>query len=166
MVSGGLVGVVGYFQPFLLIGAILATIGAGLLYTLDIGSSSAQYIGFQVLIGVGIGTSIQVPIIAVQALSSLAEIPLVTADVLCRSSILILCYISSFRAVLSCQQFSSLYQARSPSPLRNRCSPTASSRLCRGLRPASTLDWFLSPALLRSGKPLLQQKYLGSCYHT
>lgn len=83
LVSGGLVGVIGYFQPFLLIGSIFATIGAGLLYTLDIGSSSAQYIGYQIIVGIGIGTSIQVPVIAVQALSEMAEIPLVTADVLC-----------------------------------------------------------------------------------
>lgn len=89
MVSGGLVGVVGYFQPFLLIGAIFATVGSGLLYTLDIGSSSAQYIGYQIIIGIGIGTSIQVPVIAAQALSSMADIPLVTADVLCTLSILI-----------------------------------------------------------------------------
>ena len=89
MVSGGLVGVVGYFQPFLLIGAIFATVGSGLLYTLGINSSSAQYIGYQIIIGIGIGTSIQVPVIAAQALSSMADIPLVTADVLCTFPILI-----------------------------------------------------------------------------
>ena len=97
MVSGGLVGVVGYFQPFLLIGAIFATVGSGLLYTLGINSSSAQYIGYQIIIGIGIGTSIQVPVIAAQALSSMADIPLVTADVLCTFSVVILFQISSDR---------------------------------------------------------------------
>ena len=88
MVSGGLVGVVGYFQPFLLIGAIFTAVGSGLLYTLGINSSAAQYIGYQIIIGIGIGTSIQVPVIAAQALSSMADIPLVTADVLCTLSTL------------------------------------------------------------------------------
>lgn len=83
ILSGGLVGKVGYFQPFLVIGAIFATVGAGLLYSLDIGSSAGQYIGYQVLVGIGVGTSIQIPVIAAQALSDMAEIPCVTAVVLC-----------------------------------------------------------------------------------
>ncbi|MCJ1470076.1 hypothetical protein MMC07_008721 [Pseudocyphellaria aurata] len=82
ILSGGLVGKVGYFQPFLVIGAIFATVGAGLLYTLGIGSSAGQYIGYQVLVGIGVGTSIQIPVIAAQALSDMAEIPVVTAVVL------------------------------------------------------------------------------------
>lgn len=141
MISGGLVGVVGFFQPFLLIGAVFATIGSGLLYTLDIDSSAAQYIGYQIIIGIGIGTSLQVPVIAVQALSSMADIPLVTADVLCAFSVLIFQrHMFSCRVMLSRQQFSSLYRARSPSRSRNRFLPTVSWRLCRGLRPTLTLD--------------------------
>lgn len=82
MIGGGLVGKVGYFQPFLILGAILATIGAGLMYTLDIGSSAGKYIGYQILFGAGLGTAIQIPVIAAQALSHLADIPLVTASIL------------------------------------------------------------------------------------
>lgn len=82
MIGGGLVGKVGYFQPFLILGAILATIGAGLIYTLDIGSSAGEYIGYQILFGAGLGIAIQVPVIAAQALSELADIPLVTASIL------------------------------------------------------------------------------------
>lgn len=83
ILSGGLVGQVGYFQPFLVIGGIFATVGAGLLYSLDIDSSAGQYIGYQILVGVGVGTSIQIPVITAQALSDMAEIPCVTAVVLC-----------------------------------------------------------------------------------
>ncbi|KAL8728917.1 MAG: hypothetical protein Q9166_005084 [cf. Caloplaca sp. 2 TL-2023] len=82
MIGGGLVGKVGYFQPFLILGAILATIGAGLMYSLDIGSSAGEYIGYQILFGAGLGIAIQVPVIAAQALSDLADIPLVTASIL------------------------------------------------------------------------------------
>ena len=82
MIGGGLVGKVGYFQPFLILGSILAIIGAGLMYSLDIHSSAGQYIGYQIIFGAGLGISIQVPVIAAQALSSLADIPLVTASIL------------------------------------------------------------------------------------
>lgn len=81
VLSGILVGQVGYFQPFFIVGAIFATVGAGLLYTLDI-DSSGQYIGYQVLVGIGVGISIQIPVITAQALSDMAEIPCITAVVL------------------------------------------------------------------------------------
>ncbi len=82
MIGGGLVGKVGYFQPFLMLGAGLATIGAGLIYTLEIHSSAGHYIGYQILFGAGLGISIQVPIIAAQALAVLSDIALVTASIL------------------------------------------------------------------------------------
>ncbi|KAL8644788.1 MAG: hypothetical protein Q9226_007592 [Calogaya cf. arnoldii] len=82
MIGGGLVGKIGYFQPFLILGAILATIGAGLMYTLDIDSSAGAYIGYQIIFGAGLGIAIQVPVIAAQALSPLADIPIVTATIL------------------------------------------------------------------------------------
>lgn len=84
IIGGHIVGRVGYFQPFLLFGGTLLTIGAGLLYTLDIGSSAGQYIGYQILVGVGIGTAIQIPVTASQAFSEMVDIPLVTANVLCK----------------------------------------------------------------------------------
>lgn len=82
MIGGGLVGKIGYFQPFLILGAILATIGAGLMYSLDIHSSAGESIGYQVLFGAGLGTAIQIPVIAAQALSAMVDIPLVTASIL------------------------------------------------------------------------------------
>ena len=82
MIGGGLVGKVGYFQPFLILGSILAIVGAGLMYSLDIHSSAGQYIGYQILFGAGLGTAIQIPVIAAQALSKMSDIPLVTASIL------------------------------------------------------------------------------------
>lgn len=86
VLSGGLITVYGIYVPFLFVGAILATIGTGLVYTLDIGSSSGQWIGYQVLAGIGTGLSIQVPIIANQAFVPMSEISSVTAITLCKSS--------------------------------------------------------------------------------
>ena len=82
MLSGSAIGKIGYFQPFLILGSILATIGAGLIYTLDIGSSVGHYIGYQIIFGAGLGIAIQVPVIAAQALSDMSDISLVTGSIL------------------------------------------------------------------------------------
>lgn len=68
-----------------MLGAALTTVGAGLLYTLDIGSSAAHYIGYQIIVGMGIGLAIQIPVIAGQAFSDPFDIPCVTAIVLCKA---------------------------------------------------------------------------------
>ncbi|RFU34012.1 hypothetical protein B7463_g2269, partial [Scytalidium lignicola] len=80
--SGSFILAAGYFTPFLLLGSGLFTIGSGLTYTLGIGSSAAQYIGYQVILGIGQGLCIQVPVIVCQAFSHPADIPTVTAIVL------------------------------------------------------------------------------------
>ena len=74
----------GIYVPGLLGGAALATIGSGLIYTLDIGSPSSHWIGYQALAGIGIGTAIQVPIIANQAFVHMSDISSVTAVTLCK----------------------------------------------------------------------------------
>lgn len=79
IISGGLITAYGVYVPFLLAGSAIATIGAGLLYTLDIGSPSSHWIGYQALAGIGIGLSIQVPIIANQSFVKVSEISSVTA---------------------------------------------------------------------------------------
>ena len=83
ILSGGLISAYGVYVPFLLAGSAIATIGAGLLYTLDIGSPSSHWIGYQALFGMGIGLSIQVPIIANQAFVKSSEVSSVTAVTLC-----------------------------------------------------------------------------------
>lgn len=87
ILSGGLITAYGVYVPFLLAGSAIATIGAGLLYTLNIGSPSSHWIGYQALTGIGIGLSIQVPIIANQAFVKPSEISSVTAVTLCKSII-------------------------------------------------------------------------------
>ncbi|CEI62816.1 putative efflux pump gsfJ [Fusarium venenatum] len=64
--SGGLVTATGRYQPLLIGGAAFATIGAGLLYLLDIDTSTGKWIGYQIVAGVGWGLAFQIPMIAVQ----------------------------------------------------------------------------------------------------
>jgi hypothetical protein len=82
IVSGGLISVYGHFVPFMVAGSIMSTIGAGLLYTLNTHSSSAHWIGYQALTGLGIGLALQVPIIAAQATVTAADLSSVTAMIL------------------------------------------------------------------------------------
>ncbi|KAH9206694.1 hypothetical protein DL95DRAFT_396739 [Leptodontidium sp. 2 PMI_412] len=81
-VSGATVGRVGYFMPFLVIGSGIFTIGGGLTYTLGIGSSAAKYIGYQLLLGIGQGLCIQIPVIASQAFAQPEDIPAATSMIL------------------------------------------------------------------------------------
>ena len=51
IVSGVGITVTGIYLPFMLIGTILGTVGVGLLYTLDVGSPSSHWIGYQAIAG-------------------------------------------------------------------------------------------------------------------
>ncbi|KAL3424015.1 major facilitator superfamily transporter [Phlyctema vagabunda] len=82
LVGAGACGKVGWYQPFLIVGASLGTIGAGLIYTLDIGTSSGKYIGYQIVAGVGIGVCIQVPVIVAQATCAAVDLPIAMSCIL------------------------------------------------------------------------------------
>ncbi|KAJ7500298.1 ABC transporter [Mycena galericulata] len=64
--SGQLVGLFGYYWPFLLVAPMFLAVGSGLLFTLNTTSSSASIIGFQILAGVGTGMGMQNSLLAMQ----------------------------------------------------------------------------------------------------
>lgn len=84
--SGILITLTGHCQPFLTAGGILSVVGAALVYTLDIDSSAGEYLGYQAIMGAGVGLCIQVPVIAAQAFCDPADIAPATAIVLCEFS--------------------------------------------------------------------------------
>jgi hypothetical protein len=71
-------------MPFMIVSGVLSTIGVGLLYTLTIGSSSAKWIGYQVITGLGLGLGFQVPVSAVQATLPQIDIPSGSAMIICK----------------------------------------------------------------------------------
>ncbi|KAK9326757.1 major facilitator superfamily domain-containing protein [Lipomyces starkeyi] len=73
--SGIGITVTGRPMPFMIVAAVLSTIGVGLLYTLTIGSPSSKWIGYQVLTGLGLGLGFQVPVSAAQATLPQIDIP-------------------------------------------------------------------------------------------
>ena len=84
--SGGSISKTGIATPILPVGSAIATIAAGLLYTLDIGTGAGKWIGYQILAGFGYGLSFQVPIIVSQGTADPSDLASVTAIILCECS--------------------------------------------------------------------------------
>lgn len=58
--------VMGYYLPFCVIGTILCAIAQGLLSMLSPSTSTGEWIGYQIILGVGRGVMMQMPFVAVQ----------------------------------------------------------------------------------------------------
>ncbi|KAK6225688.1 major facilitator superfamily transporter [Colletotrichum tabaci] len=80
--SGWGVTKTGYYQPFMLAGTVLLSIGAGLLSTLKVASGADRWIPFQVIAGLGIGASTQQAAVAVQSSLNEADVAIGVAVVL------------------------------------------------------------------------------------
>lgn len=65
MITGGLIGRIGYYTPFALGSGLFTSVGAGLVTTLTPHSSRSRRIGYQILLGMQ-GLGFQVPVLAVQ----------------------------------------------------------------------------------------------------
>ena len=67
------------FSPLLVVGAVTGTIGAGLIRTLGADAHIASWIGYEILIGFGVGLALQVPMIANQAAVGVEDMAAVTS---------------------------------------------------------------------------------------
>ncbi|KAI1819500.1 hypothetical protein F4861DRAFT_546757 [Xylaria intraflava] len=61
---------------------VVATVGAGLIYTSDIGTSTGKWIGFQIIGASGWGAGFQIPVVVAQGFVDSRDIPSVTAIIL------------------------------------------------------------------------------------
>jgi EmrB/QacA subfamily drug resistance transporter len=77
--SGILVQRIGYYTPFMILGSVSMAVGAGLLTTWNIHTTRAAWIGFQVVLGFGVGCTMQHPNFAVQIVLQKRDIPVGTA---------------------------------------------------------------------------------------
>jgi predicted MFS family arabinose efflux permease len=85
IVSGASITNTGIYAPILVASAAIATVAAGLIYTLDIGTGSGKWIGYQVLAGLAWGAGLQVPMIGTQGTSRELDLASKTAILLCKS---------------------------------------------------------------------------------
>ena len=66
IVAGGLVQRIGYPAPFMILGAVIFSVGIGLITTWPVDVHHSVWIGYQVLIGFGVGIGMQQPSMNVQ----------------------------------------------------------------------------------------------------
>lgn len=79
ILAGVVTTTIGYYTPFMFICVIITPIGAGLLSTLEPDSGHSLWIGYQALVGLGVGAGFQQPLIAAQATLPLDDISIGTA---------------------------------------------------------------------------------------
>lgn len=73
--TGAFISTVGYYSPVLILGSILSATGAGCLTLFTINTTKAEWIGYQVLYGLGFGMSAQTPLLVVQTVLAPEDIP-------------------------------------------------------------------------------------------
>jgi hypothetical protein len=66
----------------MIISSVLTAVGAGLLSTLKPHSGPPEWIGYQALVGIGIGLGLQQPIIAIQTVLDIGDIPVGTSIII------------------------------------------------------------------------------------
>lgn len=78
-ITGAGTTIIGYYNPFYYASVLLSCVGAGLLTTWKVDTSSGMWIGYQIIYGFGVGFGMQQSIITVQAVLPLKDIPVGTA---------------------------------------------------------------------------------------
>lgn len=79
ILSGIMVTVIGYYTPYMIASSIFMAIGAGLLSTLEVDTSHAKWIGYQVVYGFGVGFGMQQALIAAQTVLHIDDVPVGTS---------------------------------------------------------------------------------------
>jgi hypothetical protein len=83
---GGIVSATGIFNPFLLIGPAIAAVGSGLLMLLNENSYAGDWIGYQILLGIGVGLSMTIPLMLAQVVVGPKDVPTATAITICKTT--------------------------------------------------------------------------------
>lgn len=79
ILSGALVQRIGYYTPFLILGSCCMAVGTGLITTFSTHTNSAKWIGYPVVLGIGVGFQISHPNLAVQVVLNKSDVPTGTA---------------------------------------------------------------------------------------
>ncbi|KAI1116645.1 major facilitator superfamily domain-containing protein [Nemania sp. NC0429] len=74
--GGGLTSAMGYYNPGMIFGSVLAIAGSALLITLNLGSDTGRIIGYQLLYGFGVGFGFGQPSYVVQTVLDQVDVPI------------------------------------------------------------------------------------------
>ncbi|KAI0847158.1 MFS general substrate transporter [Daldinia vernicosa] len=100
MISGGLVSKFGYYAPMMILASIITPVGAGLLTTWTVDATFSQWVGYQALLGIGLGLGQQQPYMAIQTVLPKADIPSGTSIILLVQTISGAIFVSVGQSVL------------------------------------------------------------------
>jgi hypothetical protein len=75
LICGALVQRFGYYTPFMWFGSVIMAVGAGMIFTWQVDSNHQEWIGYQVLLGIGIGAGMQQSNLAVQTVLQHRDVP-------------------------------------------------------------------------------------------
>ncbi|KAJ5939561.1 hypothetical protein N7466_002695 [Penicillium verhagenii] len=73
--AGAMTSVTGYYMPYMILGGVMMSIGAGLTTTFNTTTSISHIIVYQAIFGLGCGLAWQQPYIAVQTATPAADVP-------------------------------------------------------------------------------------------
>ena len=82
IIAGVGVTMIGYYAPPMIGTSIIMSIGAGLSTTLAVNSGHSKWIGYQALLGLGIGMGLQQPLICIQAVLPINDVPIGTGVIM------------------------------------------------------------------------------------
>lgn len=99
--SGFAISQFGHYVPIMIVGSAISAIGSGMIYTLEQDSGSDKWIGYQALVGIGLGLSFQIPVIVNQSLVGPSDLSSVTAQTLFFQTIGGAFFISAAQAVFA-----------------------------------------------------------------
>lgn len=135
---------IGYYTPFMILSSIITPIGIGLISTWDPQTSHSRWIGYQVMVGAGIGLAMQAPALAAQTVLPKNDVPIGTALVM---------FGQTFGGTLFISVANNLFDSRLVAGLSSIVQGVDSATIISS--GASDLKNIVSPALL----PLVLQKY-------
>lgn len=81
VLTGGLITVIGYYNPIILPSMLLFAVGTGMITTWDLDPPLRVWFGYQVLAGLGVGVGFQTPVLVVQTVVRHEQIPVGSACV-------------------------------------------------------------------------------------
>ena len=70
---------IGYYTPFMIATSIFMAVGAGLMSAFAVNSGAGDWIGYQILFGIGLGMGADLPLVAAQVVLPLNQVQTATA---------------------------------------------------------------------------------------
>jgi hypothetical protein len=81
MIAGASVTINGYYTPYMILSSIVTAIGSGLLTTWTVNTTKPKWLGYQFLTGAGLGFGMQQPLMAVQTVLHIDDVPIGTSAI-------------------------------------------------------------------------------------